>query len=458
LPTSTTNGSPTNQRGTALPRAVAAGTLVLAIGLLAYLLLRGNGEHTYRLVFQNAGQLVKGDDVQVGGRGIGSIKQIELTDHNQAEIKIAVGKEFSPLHRGTSAVIRATSLSGIANRYIALTLGPQSAPKLADGATLTSEKTTTPVDLDQLFDTFDKPTRKSLQDVIQGSATQYAGKGPQANASARYFSPALSSTNQLIQEVLRDQSNFTDFIVNSSKLVTALADRRDDLSSLISNANATTGAIAAEQTALDRALVLLPGTLRKANTTFVNLRSTLDDLDVLVAESKPATKDLAPFLARLRPLVASARPTIRDLRLLVGQRGANNDLTDAVVKLPKLQRVASPAFKDTILALQKALPVVQFARPYTPDLIGWIRDFGQGAATYDANGHYARIQPVFNAYTYDGSNNTLTPNNTSERLNGLKVGLKRCPGAASQVPEDNSAPFLDSPPIDCDSSLIPPGP
>ena len=38
-------------------------------------------------------------------------------------------------------------------------------------------------------------------------------------------------------------------------------------------------AIGDESASLQRALELLPGTLRKANTTFVNLRATLDDLD-----------------------------------------------------------------------------------------------------------------------------------------------------------------------------------
>jgi phospholipid/cholesterol/gamma-HCH transport system substrate-binding protein len=58
--------------------------------------------------------------------------------------------------------------------------------------------------------------------------------------------------------------------------------------------------------ALERTLDLLPDTLRKANTTFVNLRSTLDDLDRLVAASKPATRELAPFLRELRPVVREA--------------------------------------------------------------------------------------------------------------------------------------------------------
>ena len=87
--------------------------------------------------------------------------------------------------------------------------------------------------------------------------------------------------------------------------------------------------------ALARTLDLLPGTMRKANTTFVNLRAALDDLDVLVAESKPATKDLAPFLRALRPLVADARPTIADLRELIRKPGKNNDLIELTGKMPQ---------------------------------------------------------------------------------------------------------------------------
>ena len=83
--------------------------------------------------------------------------------------------------------------------------------------------------------------------------------------------------------------------------VSAIAERRDDLSALVSNTNQAMAAIGDESAALQRALTLLPGTLRKANTTFVNLRSTLDDLQLLVDESKPATKQLAPFFQRAAP-------------------------------------------------------------------------------------------------------------------------------------------------------------
>jgi phospholipid/cholesterol/gamma-HCH transport system substrate-binding protein len=448
-----------------LARVVALSAIAIAVVVVAVILLSNGAGTTYKLQFQNAGQLVKGDDVQVGGRRVGSVKEIKLTNDNQAEIKISMN-EFTPLHEGTTAVIRAASLSGIANRYINLTLGPNSAPKLHDGATLRTERTTTPVDLDQLFNTLDPETRKGLQDVIQGSAEQYTGKGAQANASAKYFNPFISSTGEVVRELTSDNQALTDFIVDSSKLVTDVASRRDDLVSLVSNANATAGAIANENSALATDLELLPTTLRRGNSTFVNLRSTLDDLDVLVNESKPVAPKLAPFFRELRPLVVAAVPTIRDLRKLVRQAGPNNDATDLLRKAPRLQRIATPAFANAITALKKSQPVIEFIRPYTPDFTQWFRDFGVDTANYDANGHFARIAPQFNAFQFnDTPVPIITPQDPSQRLNGNGIpgyftpAPRRCPGSASQVPPDNSAPFRDSSgTLDCDPTIVPAGP
>jgi phospholipid/cholesterol/gamma-HCH transport system substrate-binding protein len=449
--------------GITLARAVALGAILVAVIVVAVILLSSGSETTYKLRFQNAGQLVKGDEVQVGGRRIGSVKEIKLTNNNEAEITIGM-KEFTPLHQGTTAIIRATSLSGIANRYIALTLGPNSAPKLKDGATITAERTTTPVDLDQLFNTLDPATRKGLQQVIQGSAEQYVGKGAQANDSAKYFNPFISSTDELVRQVNSDSQSLTDFIVDSSKLVSTVAERRDDLSALVGNANATAGAIANENVALASDLELLPTTLRRGNTTFVNLRSTLDDLTVLVNTSKPVAPKLAPFFRELRPLVAEAVPTISDLRKVVHQSGPNNDATDLLLKAPKLQRIASPTFRNSITALQKSQPIIEFIRPYAPELVGWIRDFGQGAANYDANGHFGRVAPQFNAFQYsDNPVPLLTPQDPSQRLtssipNYFFPAPRRCPGTASQPPADGSAPFRDSSgTLDCDPTVLIPG-
>lgn len=443
-------------------RAIALVALVAAIVVVAVLLLRSGDTHTYHVRFENAGQLVKDDDVQVGGRRIGSIEDITLTSDNQADVKIAIESSYAPLREGTTALIRQTSLSGVANRYIALTMAPNNARALDDGATIGAEKSTSPVDLDQLFDTFDAKTRKGLQQVIQGGATQYDGKGQQANEAAEYFNPALSTTRALVNQATADQQALSDFLANGSAVTQALAARSDDITNLVSNADVTTAAIARERAALADDLERLPLTLRRANTTFVNLRATLDDLDVLVDASKPATKRLAPLFRELRPLVRDARPTIADLRTLINSPGPDNDLTDLLNKSPSLARNATPAFRDATTALRKSLPVLTFIRPYTPELVGFLRDFGQGASNYDANGHYARIMPMFTPYSFtdNPAGGLLTPQSPVGKLTGTStLNLTRCPGAASQPAADGSAPWRDTNgQLDCNPAEVLPGP
>ena len=80
----------------------------------------------------------------------------------------------------------------------------------------------------------------------------------------------------------------------------------------MSNTNAAMRAIGDENVSLQRALELLPGTLRKANTTFVNLRDTLDDLDKLVRRVEAEHEGARAVLPRAAP--ARARRAARRSR------------------------------------------------------------------------------------------------------------------------------------------------
>ena len=223
-----------------------------------------------------------------------------------------------------------------------------------------------------------------------------------------------------------------------------MAARRNDLSSLVSNANTALGAIATENQSLDRSLVALPPALRQANTTFVNLRAALDDLDPLVAAAKPATKNLAPFLSQLRPVAEGAIPVVGDLATALRPRGPSNDLTEALATLPALHSRAAVASPHAVAAINASLPEITFARPYTPDLLAFISKFGQATAYYDANGHYARVEPADTGlFAYNGGTQQLDPIPASAQYTGLETGIfTRCPGGATQ-PIAGSNPFLD---------------
>ena len=239
-----------------------------------------------------------------------------------------IDEDYAPLRRGTLATVRQASLSGVANRYIDLRMAPQSAKKIPDGGVIEQDATTTAVDLDQLFNTFDPETRKALQGVIHGSANQFKGQGKEFNEGIAYLNPSLAASSRLFRELNRDTPLLERFIVSSSQLVTDIADRRDDLAGLVDDLATTTTAIGNQKEALAESIGRLPDFQRRANTTFVNLRAALDDLDPLVEESKPVAKKLRPFLAELRPLARDARPTLNDLSKIVKRPGGANDLIE----------------------------------------------------------------------------------------------------------------------------------
>jgi phospholipid/cholesterol/gamma-HCH transport system substrate-binding protein len=436
-------------------RALAVGALAIVVLIVAYLVLSGGGGVNYHLEMKEAGQLVKGDQVQVGGVPVGSVTGIALTSDFKARITIHVESSLTPLHEGTISEIRVPSLTGVANRYVALTPGPNNRPALAAGAMLPVSDTREVVDLDQLFNTLNAPTRKGLKQFIQGSAEQYAGAGRDLGKATEYFAPSFAAIDHFFSELVRDQSTFTSFLVESAKALTTIAARKESLTDLVEHADQTFQAIGSQQSSLARALRLLPGTLNQGNKTFAEVPPTLTALTQLINAQRPNTQALTTLFAKLRPLVTTATPVVTNLSQAISRPGANNDLTEAFAALPALAKVLTSASPDNVRALRESVPITAFFGPYAPELQGTLRTFGQASAYYDANGHYARLSPVAPSFKL-GANENLTPASAQQALEGLKTGqLRRCPGAATQPSADGSAPFTDNGQLSCDPTEVP---
>jgi phospholipid/cholesterol/gamma-HCH transport system substrate-binding protein len=438
--------------------------LGVAVIVLAIVLFSGGGGHKYTLVFQNAAQLVPDNQVLIGGSPVGSVESIELSDNNLAEVNVEVDQE---LHQGTTAAVRATSLSGVANHYVSISPGPNSSPALDEGAEIGLGSTTTPIDIDQFFNTFPPSVRKGLSDFIKGNSAIYAGQGPAANDAYKYFGPALNRTDAFVKELNADQRLLAQFIVSSAKLSTTVAGRGEQLSGAISNANTAFNAIASQNVALDQSLRRLPPVMRQANTTFVNLRAALDDLDPLVNTAKPATKNLAPFLAELRPVLSKFVPFVRNLRLTVARPGKANDAAELLAVLPTVQERASKAFPHSEEAIAAFQPNLNFARAYVPDLFNGIGKLGQVTGYYDGNGHYARAAlSAQNLFAYEGGNLNAITKAQQYNVFGSSAPVRRpCPGGATQKAADASNPFVDPPwsgssvsSSECNPADAPPGP
>ena len=450
--------------------AVLAAVLVVVLVLV----VAGGSSYTVKADFVSASQLVEGNAVKVSGNTIGSVGDISLTDGGKARVTLEIeGDGFAPLRRGTRATIRQTSLSGVANRYVDLQLGGADGADIPDGGTLPTQNTSAAVDLDQIFDTFDPEARRGVQKSVEFLRDFQAGNEEEANEALRYLNPALSSSARLFAALDRSTPDFERFIVETARLVTDVSARDGVLTDLTRNLARTTTALTSNGEALGESIGLLPNVMRKANTTFVNLRSALDDLDPLVDDAKPVVRTkLRPFLAELRPFARDARPAVRELSQTVRRPGADNDLVELLRRQPALDQIANQtaerngakrpgAFPTTIKAFEGMTKQIAFLRPYAPDLVGWFDDFS-ATGMYDAMGSFSRAGLQLNGFTLGPALNALPIPGELRNLilaAGTHPGRdNRCPGSIERRAPDGSNPYKPSPDFNCDETQVPIGP
>ena len=437
-------------------RALTVVALVVAVVAAAMLMFQGGG-YRVTLVLDNAGQLVKGNQVKVGGRPVGLVESIELQDDARARIEVSIDDEFAPLHEGSVMTLRATSLSGIANRYLALEPGRNDRPAIPDGGQIRAEDGREAVDLDQLLNTLDQETQRDLQAFVRNAGDAFVS-AREANAGLEALNPALSQSAATFRALMRDQEHLERFIVRSAQVVEDVSSRPEHLDALVGNALGAVGALARESSALDSAIGRLPPTLRKTNTTLVNLRATLRDVRPLVRDARPVAPLLSDAFDELRPLARDARPVVRRARTTIDRPARRDDLLGALRGLVGLSREAVPAFESTVKTVEDALPVVREVRPYVPDVVGGLFNGfgGTTAGYYDANGHYARISFQGSVVTLTGLGSLLPRPPEEQGLSGFRTKVtRRCPGAGTQPADDGSSPFIETADFPCDREDTP---
>jgi phospholipid/cholesterol/gamma-HCH transport system substrate-binding protein len=460
-------------------RIAAILALVGAIVVVLLLVVGGGSTYTVTAAFENASQLVPGNNVTVAGAPVGSVKEISLADDGEALVKMEISDSaYTPLPEGTHAQIRSQSLSGIANRYVDLSLPTQqSSQRISSGGEISQADTTSEVDLDQLFNTLNKPTVSHLQEVIRGFARSYEGVGAKANRGFYYLNPFLSTSRRVFAELNSQQANLEGLVVDGASLMDTLDQKSPQISSLVSNLNGMLGTIGSEQSSLASAVGQLPDFMRQFNTTAVNLRAALDDVQPLVDATRPVARKLQPFAKRLRGFARDAVPTVKGLNGIINSPGQNNDLIELTrLQDPLAQIGVGPvdrngasrpgALPASAESLANSLTQLSTLRAYSPELTGWFDDFGHSGFP-DAFGGIGRISTTANAFTTGGGlpcpnqldiiGGACSALNPAGLLSSLGIkDLRRCPGSNERGLSSDQ--LTQGGTIDCDPSQTPLGP
>lgn len=389
--------------GFAAVAAVVAG-LVLAVQ---------NDDYKLQVVMPNAANLLDGSRVEIGGTPVGSVSDLQTRD-GKAVVTVSIDRQHAPLHSGTRAQAQWRGLLG--ERVVELLPAPSKNPEIPSGSMIDSGAEQ--VELDQVLAALDQPTRDHLNSTVQQLDQNLKPHPEDMRQTLSTAGPAVQELGEVLKAVGQDGPAIQNLITDLRKMMDPLAARQTQLQQVINDLSSATTSMAAEQDQLQRGLGDLPGTLDSAKQTMDRVPSAVDTTAPLLRDLRPATQQLTTVSQNLSPLLSDLRPTVAQLRPTLAS--ANTLLQST----PQLLDSAHSVVPGTTQALDQLNPAVRFLRPYTPDLMGWLSNWGASFANFDSQGHY------FHGLIQLGTNSL---NDNPGVVAGLKGGpnARPAPGMAS---------------------------
>ncbi len=303
----------------------AAVGINLSAGLPFNLSLGWPPSHDYVLsaAFQDANGVSPGANVLIAGAQVGQVTGIRI-QHDQALVTMRIGQRYGPLHRGTVAAIRYSTL--LAQKYVELT--PASGtPPLASGAVIPSEQTVTPVDFDQFLSSLDAKTRQQLQVLVQQLGGGITGEQAVIATLVDHLA-GLSEESPPTLDMLRLRDPQLASIITDLDTVSArLAQSHQQLGGFVQNTSLVTETLARSDAHLDSLLVHMASVSQDTSQTLrgnqANLRTTVQRLDPFLVQLTPQLSTSAGYLGQAAPtLQAEATYLIPEVLSAISQQDA----------------------------------------------------------------------------------------------------------------------------------------
>ncbi|MGH3470022.1 MAG: MlaD family protein [Thermocrispum sp.] len=375
-------------------------------------------DSTYHVsvVLDSATNVVEGGTVLVSGMPAGKVDKLEVRD-GKAVLDLALERDSAPLHDG--AVVEVTWKALLGERQVSVQDGPERNATIPDGGMIRG-KQLQPMELDQVLNALDPPTRERLTSMFRRLDSTLDGKQADVRATLRTAGPALHALGDLLRAAGTDGPANKNLVHRLNDTLSILGRRDEAMRGVVSDLSRLTEATVGQRQALRNTLRGLPPTLDQASKTLNSVPGTVDKVSPMLEDLHKATrrlpsvsKNLQPVLADLRPMVARLRPTLGAAHTLLGSTPALLDRANSV--LPPANH-----------ALRYAQPALGFLRPYTPELAGWLGTWGSAAANYDSNGHYWRMHAQAGATSFNGNPGVLPP--------GVRKDPTPLPGANGDQP------------------------
>ncbi len=369
--------------------------------------------------FSNSANISKNSPVRIAGVDVGKVIKTEA-DGNATKVSFTISGSGRPIHNDAYAVIKPRIfLEG--NFFIELDPGSPSAPEMGSGETIPVSRTSTAVQIDEIFTSLQSPVRANFSRALEAfggalsdvptaaeDATQLPevkGKTGAAGLSGalRYGGPAGRYGAQVANALLGNgPQDLPRLVAGTGRTFGAFVANEADLQGLIDNFNTFTGALAAQSENLSETIRRFAPALSTSRASLTSLNKTLPPLRAWAIEIRPAIARLPGLISAGEPWTKQAFAALSDeegggvARLLAEATPGLAEATQAgkVNALPQLNRISlctskvlTPTFDQTINDRFST------GGPAYREFLYWLTLLNGQGQNFDGNGYFLRVQP-----------------------------------------------------------------
>ena len=352
---------------------------------------------TYRMSVQvqDAAGLVRGNEVRIGGKRVGTIDEIhgrQGPDRPYARLELKLDKPVEPLLDDSVVTVRPRSPLGL--KYLELVPGRSGRP-IREGGELPLAKSVPTVELDEVLDTFDEATRKAAQRTVTGLGTGLAGRGVVFNESVALAPELTARAERVFGNLAHPATRLRRAVLALRRVTGELSPVAPRFASMFDDANTTLEALAGVRAELSELLAQAPPTEAVAIDALRTARPLLRDARLLVRELAPGVRALPTAARRLHSAIDRGIPVLRRAGDLADR------LEEALAAVEDL--AADPDTRSALTRLDHllatSLPTLRYLVPMQAhcNYLGlWLRNASSTISEGDLGGTWVRTLVVVN--------------------------------------------------------------
>jgi virulence factor Mce-like protein len=351
--------------------------------------------------------LVVGNDVRVGGDRVGVVNSITPVRDRNGKVSAILGlkldKTVDPLTNQSTVIVRPRSALGL--KYVEITPGLRGKNLTAGDTLPLAQARPHPVEIDQVFNTFNKPTRTGIQSSLTGFGNGLSGRGADLNRAISALRPLVDNLTPVARNLSSPQTQLARFFRSLEAAAGEVAPVAEQQAALFRNLNTTFSALVPVRPQLQQFIQKSPGSEDTAIREFPRQRPFLRNTAALFRELRPG----AAVLPRAAPILADAEAI--GARTLARTPALNTRLEGVFHALDRF--VADPVvprginrLKETVVTLRDPLDFITPAQTTCNYLTLWFRNIASHLSEGDKNGTWQRFIIVA---TPQGPNNEGGP-------------------------------------------------